>query len=180
MYLSNMLQFQVPATRKVSLVISFSQYYLPVPGFCRPRTAEPPLSSPVSPGEVHSVLSISSIPACRGIPQTLSPHCMHLKTIECIWMKLEIWMSKIHTKVWQIYFFYFTIIVIKTLLLLPKYALFQVWLKLSYWVYRKRFLKILNVFSEYLPGKGSGPSYEHHSKLLCSKFAWNLPSGFGE
>ena len=38
---------------------------------------------------------------------------------------------------------------LKQCLPLPKYALFQIWLKLSLWVYRKRFLKILLVFSEY-------------------------------
>ena len=70
----------------------------------------------------------------------------------------------------------------------PKETLCQVWLKLSYWFWRKRFLKFVNVFllcHKYSPlGKG-GPFICSklnllHPRMFCAKFGWIWPSGSEE
>ena len=69
-----------------------------------------------------------------------------------------------------------------------KDTLYQVWLKLAQWFWRRRFFKIVNVFSLFLiisPWKRVGPLiwtnlYPLHPRILCTKFGWNWPSGSGE
>ena len=69
----------------------------------------------------------------------------------------------------------------------PKDDLFQVWLKLSQWFWRKRFVKIVNVFSLFhniLPFGRRSPSlkqfeFPSFKDDLC-QFGWNWLSGSGE
>ena len=64
----------------------------------------------------------------------------------------------------------------------------QVWLKLAQWFWRTNFFNFVNVFSLflcYLPLEKSGPFIwtnlnPLHLSMLCAKFDWKWPSGFGE
>ena len=65
---------------------------------------------------------------------------------------------------------------------LPKNTLYQVWLILVLWFWRRRFLNIVNVLSlicNYLPWKGVW-SLTSPPHMLCAKYDWNWPSGSGE
>ena len=68
--------------------------------------------------------------------------------------------------------------------ILPKDALCQVWLKLSLWFWRRRFLNSVNVFSLFLLKKAWRFIRSNldplHQRTLCAKFEWNWPSGSGE
>ena len=68
-------------------------------------------------------------------------------------------------------------------------ALCQVYLKLAQWFWRRRFLKGANAFlpfCNYLPlGKGTARHLKKkiespQTRMLCSKFGWNWPSGSGK
>ena len=74
----------------------------------------------------------------------------------------------------------------QTLIPLPKNALYQVWLKLAKWFWR-RFLNIFNIIlllCYYLPLEKGVALHLNKLKLyprtLCDKFGWNWPSGSGE
>ena len=77
----------------------------------------------------------------------------------------------------------------------PKDALWQVWLKLARWFWRRRFLNFVNVFlllctCNYLPLEKAEPFIctnlnPLHPRMHFAKFGWNWacgswPSGFGE
>ena len=70
----------------------------------------------------------------------------------------------------------------------PKDAFRQVWLKLALWIWRRRFLNLVNVFSlfrNYLPlGKGGAFIWTNlnplQPRMLCAMFGWNWLSGSGE
>ena len=72
----------------------------------------------------------------------------------------------------------------------PIDASFQVWLKLTQWFRRRKFLNVVDVFSlfrNYLPLKKNVDLYLNkfespllHLRILCAKFGWNLPIDSGE
>ena len=70
----------------------------------------------------------------------------------------------------------------------PKDALWQVWLKMAKWFWRRRFLNFVNVFwlfRNYLPlEKGRALHLNKlespYPRMLCAKFGWKWLSGFGE
>ena len=70
----------------------------------------------------------------------------------------------------------------------PMDTLCQVWLKLSQWFWRRRFLKFLNfflLFLNYLPfGRIVALHWKNlnslHPGIFCSKFSWKWPCGSGE
>ena len=70
----------------------------------------------------------------------------------------------------------------------PNDALWQVWLELAQWFWRKRFFNFVNVFSlvcYYLPLEKVGPFIwtnliPLHPRMHSAKFGWNWPSGSGE
>ena len=60
----------------------------------------------------------------------------------------------------------------------------QVWLKLTHWFWRRRFLNFC-YFVIISPWKTTGPFIwtnlnPLHPRMLRAKFGWNWPSGFGE
>ena len=67
-------------------------------------------------------------------------------------------------------------------------VLFQVWLKLDQWFWRRRFLKVFNVFllfHNYCPLRRAYPFIwtnlnPPHPRIVCAKFDLNWPSGSGE
>ena len=71
---------------------------------------------------------------------------------------------------------------------LHKDTLCQVWFKLTKWFLRRRFLKVVNVFSlcgYYLPLINAWPFIwtnlnSLYPRILCVMFGWNWPSGSGE
>ena len=66
----------------------------------------------------------------------------------------------------------------------PKDTLCLIWLKLTQWFWRRRFFKIVNVFSlfrNYLPLDKGGVLHLKNltalrSRMICAKFGWNWPS----
>ena len=66
----------------------------------------------------------------------------------------------------------------------PKNSLCQVWLKMDQWFWRRQIFKICQfsfaIFVLSPLRKGRGHSYALHSRMLCSMFGWNLPTGSGE
>ena len=70
----------------------------------------------------------------------------------------------------------------------PKDALCIVWLKLAQWFWRRRFLKIVNVFSlfrNYFPLEKRRAIHlknlnSLHLRMIYAKFGWNWPSGSRE
>ena len=70
----------------------------------------------------------------------------------------------------------------------PKDGLWQVWLKMAQWFWRRRFLNFINVFSLFrnnLPLENAEPfiwiNLNHlHPRMLRAKFGWKLLNGSGE
>ena len=60
----------------------------------------------------------------------------------------------------------------------------QVWLKWSQWFWRKRILKLVNVFSQFCylgkPICTEQTWIPNHPKMICAKFGWNWRSGSEE
>ena len=72
--------------------------------------------------------------------------------------------------------------------LIHKDTLCRVWFKLAMWFLRRRFLKVVNVFSlcdYYLPWKNAWPLIwtnlnSLYPRILCAMFGWNWQGGSGE